>query len=73
LLAQSEQLENQARQLVETFALVLQGKLMLRHAPAINAEAFIATRLDREGRFAYGTLPARTDCMAILRRAWPMI
>jgi len=73
LLAQPEQLENQARQLVETFALVLQGKLMLRHAPAINAEAFIATRLDREGRFAYGTLPARTDCMAILRRAWPMI
>jgi len=73
LLAQPEQLENQTRQLVETFALVLQAKLMLQHAPAINAEAFIATRLNREGGFAYGTLPARTDCMAILRRAWPMI
>jgi putative acyl-CoA dehydrogenase len=71
LLAQPEQLENQARHLVETFALVLQASLMLRHAPTINAEAFIAARLDREGGFAYGTLPNTANCSAILARAWP--
>lgn len=72
LLAQPSQLENQARHLVETFALLLQAKLMLQHAPTVNAEAFIATRLDREGGFSYGTLPAGTNCIEILRRAWPL-
>ncbi len=70
LLAQPEQLENQARQLVETFALALQASLMLQHSPAANAEAFIAARLDREGGFAYGTLPSGTEFSAILARAW---
>lgn len=71
LLAQPEQLENQARQLVETFALLLQASLMLRYAPAANAEAFIAGRLARDGGFAYGTLPSGTDFCAILARARP--
>ena len=73
LLAQPAHLESQARNLVETFALLLQANLMLRHAPTINAEAFIATRLNREGGFAYGTLPAGTNCSEILRRAWPIM
>ena len=69
LLAQPEQLDNQARQLVETFALVLQASLMLKHSPAANSEAFIAARLHRDGGFAYGTLPSGTNFSEILNRA----
>jgi putative acyl-CoA dehydrogenase len=73
LLAQTAQLENQARQLVETLALLLQASLMLRYAPTRNAEAFIESRLHRAGGFAYGTLPAGTACREILQRAWPRL
>ncbi len=67
------ELESQARQVVEAFALLLQASLMLRHAPASNADAFIETRLNRGGGFAYGTLPAGPPCRELLRRAWPML
>src|SRR5690606_25853708 len=73
LLSQRDELESQARLLVETMALTLQASLMLRHAPAPNAEAFIETRLNRGGGFAYGTLPAGTPANEILRRAWPLL
>lgn len=73
LLEETDQLENQARQLVETLALLLQAILMLKFAPAINAEAFIETRLNRAGGFAYGTLPAGTVFKQILQRAWPRL
>lgn len=69
LLAQPQQLEAQARRLVENMALVLQASLMLRHAPACNSDAFIAARFGAGGS-AYGTLPPGADTEAILRRAW---
>jgi putative acyl-CoA dehydrogenase len=52
-------------------ALVLQGSLLVRHAPAAVADAFCATRLDGQGGLAFGTLPAGTDFTAILDRALP--
>jgi putative acyl-CoA dehydrogenase len=70
MLAQSQQLEVQARRLVEALALLLQASLMLQHAPTANAEAFIAARLGGDGGHAYGTLPPGTPCHAILERAW---
>jgi putative acyl-CoA dehydrogenase len=73
LLAQPEALEAQARRLVESMALVLQASLMARHAPAVDADAFIGARLGPGRGLAYGTLPAGTDCQAILRRAWPLL
>ena len=73
LLAETDHLENQARQLVEALALLLQASLMLRYTPAANAEAFIETRLNRSGGFAYGTLPAGAACGEILQRAWPRL
>jgi putative acyl-CoA dehydrogenase len=72
LIMRPETLEAQARQLVESMALVLQASLMLRHSSAINADAFIAARLQNQGGLAYGTLPSGTDCRAILQRAWPL-
>jgi putative acyl-CoA dehydrogenase len=60
-----------ARRIVERLALVLQGALLVRHAPPAVADAFCASRLGGEGGFAFGTLPPATDTRAILDRAWP--
>ncbi len=64
-------IEVRSRQLVEQMALVLQGSLLVRHAPAAVADAFCASRLDRQGGLAFGTLPSGTDFTAILDRALP--
>ena len=48
-----------ARRLVEALALVLQGSLLVRHAPPAVADAFCATRLDGDWGHAFGTLPPR--------------
>ncbi|MEV8592287.1 DNA alkylation response protein [Streptomyces sp. NPDC052012] len=60
-----------ARRLVEQMALVLQGSLLVRHAPAAVADAFCATRLGGDWGHAFGTLPAAADLDAILERALP--
>ncbi|MGO4255405.1 acyl-CoA dehydrogenase family protein [Marmoricola sp. RAF53] len=70
-LAKPEEIEFRARALVEQMALVLQGSLLVRHAPAAVADAFCATRLDGGGGLAFGTLPAGSDVTAILDRALP--
>lgn len=59
----------EARGLAERLALVLQGALLLRHAPEPIAEAFLATRLGDAGARCYGTLPKGTDFATILARA----
>jgi len=63
--------ETGARRLVELMALVLQGSLLVRHAPAAVADAFCATRLGGDWGHAFGTLPASADLDAILNRALP--
>ncbi|MGX1910666.1 acyl-CoA dehydrogenase family protein [Streptomyces phaeochromogenes] len=63
--------ESGARRLVELMALVLQGSLLVRHAPAAVADAFCATRLGGDWGHAFGTLPASADLDAILNRALP--
>ncbi|HEY4264134.1 MAG TPA: acyl-CoA dehydrogenase family protein [Micropepsaceae bacterium] len=63
--------ESNARLLVERMALVLQGALLLRHAPSFVADAFCTTRLGREGGQAYGVLDVRIDTNAIIARAMP--
>jgi putative acyl-CoA dehydrogenase len=70
-LADTSDLEVRARRIVERAALVLQGSLLVRHAPAAVADAFCATRLGGDGGRAFGTLPPSTDFDAILERAWP--
>ncbi|HEX6919572.1 MAG TPA: acyl-CoA dehydrogenase family protein [Actinomycetes bacterium] len=65
--------EATARRLVELMALVLQGSLLVRHAPAYVADAFCATRLDRDWGHALGTLPPGLDTAAIVERATPPV
>ncbi len=60
--------EAQARRLTEDMALVLQGALLVRWAPAAVADAFCATRLGDEGGKSFGVLPQAADVSAILKR-----
>ncbi len=69
LLGQVE--ESGARRLVERLALLLQGSLLVRHAPVEVADAFCASRLAGDWGHAFGTLPAGLDLPAIVGRAAP--
>jgi putative acyl-CoA dehydrogenase len=63
--------EGQARRVVERMALVLQGSLLVRHAPAEVADAFCASRLAGDHGHTFGTLPAGVDTRALVERAAP--
>jgi putative acyl-CoA dehydrogenase len=69
--AVTEAHEAGARRLVETLALVLQGSLLVRHAPTAVADAFCATRLAGDWGHAFGTLPSGLETAAIVERATP--
>jgi putative acyl-CoA dehydrogenase len=71
-LADLEEPEGRARRLAERLAVVLQGALLVRYAPAVVADAFCASRLDREGGATYGTLPRGVDLHALVDRAMPV-
>jgi putative acyl-CoA dehydrogenase len=64
--------ESRARLLVERLALVLQASLLVRHAPAEVADAFVASRIEREGGLAYGTLPPELRLNSIVQRHLPI-
>ncbi|MGV9327782.1 isovaleryl-CoA dehydrogenase [Streptosporangium sandarakinum] len=68
-LADPAEAELRARAVAEDMALVLQGSLLVRHAPAAVADAFCASRLAGGGGRAFGTLPAGLDLDAIIERA----
>nr|WSW66262.1 acyl-CoA dehydrogenase family protein [Streptomyces sp. NBC_00995] len=57
-----------ARRVIERAALVLQGSLLVRHAPAAVADAFCASRLAGDRGLAFGTLPPGTDFTGLLTR-----
>ncbi|MEU0932821.1 acyl-CoA dehydrogenase family protein [Embleya sp. NPDC005971] len=67
-LVPTRDLEPQARRLAESMALVLQGSLLVRHAPTAVADAFCASRLTPERGLTFGTLPAGLDLAPILDR-----
>jgi putative acyl-CoA dehydrogenase len=65
-------LEWRARRLVELMALGLQGSLVLRHAPAAIAEAFVASRLAEGSGHVFGTIPTEApveDLISLARVA----
>jgi putative acyl-CoA dehydrogenase len=68
LAADPDQAATQARRLSEDLALAFQASLMLRHAPALDADTFIAARLGDDRGAQYGVLPAGTDAAAIVAR-----
>ncbi len=60
-----------ARRLAERIVVAVQGALLLRHAPAFVADAFIGSRIAQDVGGAYGRLGEGVDCAAILERALP--
>ncbi|MDA0567228.1 acyl-CoA dehydrogenase family protein [Streptomonospora sp. S1-112] len=70
-LADPEEAEFRARTLVEEMALLLQAALLLRHAPAAVADAFVGTRLGTGSGRVFGGLPRGTDTAAVIERARP--
>jgi putative acyl-CoA dehydrogenase len=68
-----EELETRARRVVEKMALGLQGALLVRHAPPAVADAFCASRLERDAGLEYGTLPAGSDFETIIERSRPQL
>jgi putative acyl-CoA dehydrogenase len=72
-LADLGAIEYRARFLVERMAVCLQASLLLRHAHPSVADAFCASRLDRDGGLAFGTLPRGVDTGTIIERARPKV
>ncbi|MFE7779793.1 acyl-CoA dehydrogenase family protein [Streptomyces nigrescens] len=72
-LADLEGIEARARRLVERMALVLQGSLLVRHAPSEVADAFCASRLGGDAGAAFGTLPHTLDLASVVERARPVV
>ncbi|HVV09711.1 acyl-CoA dehydrogenase family protein [Amycolatopsis sp.] len=68
-LADLDDIQYRARRLVESMALVLQGSLLVRYAPAAVADAFCASRLGGDWGIAFGTLPSTVDTKAVVERA----
>jgi len=61
-----------ARWITERLAVVLQASLLVRHAPAPVAAAFLAGRLGGSGGMTFGTLPiGRRTTSALVDRALP--
>jgi len=71
-LADLDGIEARARRVVERIALVLQGSLLVRHAPPEVADAFCASRLGGDWGSAFGTLPNSPDLRAVVERARPV-
>jgi len=67
----AEQREFLARRIAQRLVLALQGSLMLQHASAAIADAFIGSRNDAECGRVPGALPSSAPHEAILARAWP--
>ncbi len=70
-LADTSELELRARRLAGQMAAVLQGALLVRHAPSEVADAFCATRLGMEYGGTMGTLPRGIDLRSIVDRTTP--
>ena len=70
-LGDLDHIEVRARRLVESMAVVVQASLLVRHAPAVVADAFVAGRLGADPGLAFGTLPGGLDLAPIVARARP--
>jgi len=65
----SENLEVQARSLVQDLAVALQAALLVEHGEPAIADAFCRTRLGGEPPAVYGKLPVDVNARAIVQRA----
>jgi putative acyl-CoA dehydrogenase len=71
ILHEPRLLEQRGRALTEALATLAAGAILHAHAPALVADAFIATRLAGSPRKTYGQDLERVDTGAIIDRALP--
>jgi len=71
--ADTGELQYRARNLVDRLAVLMQGALLLRNAPAEVADAYCASRLQHNGGQNYGNLPRGINPKAIIQRATPVV
>ncbi|HEX4879276.1 MAG TPA: acyl-CoA dehydrogenase family protein [Limnobacter sp.] len=64
-----DEIQFQARHLVDQMALAFQASLLVRHGPSAVSEAFCSSRLNTQGHHNYGALPTGVDAKAIMARA----
>jgi putative acyl-CoA dehydrogenase len=68
-LGNAHGLEGRARRVTEMLAQILSAALLVQHSPKEVVDAFCMGRLSRDGGKAFGTLPGRVECAAIIERA----
>jgi putative acyl-CoA dehydrogenase len=68
-LADQQDIEMRARQLMESLALLWQSATLLVHGEALIAQAFVSSRLAPAQYHQYGTLYSSIDVKAIVQRA----
>ena len=68
-LGNAQGLEGRARRVTEMLAQILSAALLVQHSPKEVVDAFCVARLGRDGGKAFGTLPGRVECTAIIDRA----
>jgi len=66
-------LEYRSRTVVDKLAVGLQASVLIQQGDSNIADAFIRSRIVRNGAFNYGTLDAGIDCYAIMKRAQPQL
>ena len=68
-----DDLEARSRALVERMGLAMQAALLLRHAPGLVAEAFVATRLAGGRGMEFGTMVSGLKTVQLIERARPKL
>jgi len=68
-LGTAQGLEGRARRVTEMLAQILSAALLVQHSSKEVVDAFCVARLGRDGGKAFGTLPGRIECAAIIDRA----
>ncbi len=66
-------LEYRSRTVVDKLAVALQASVLIQKGDALIADAFVRSRIARNGAFNYGTLEPGIDCRAIMQRAQPKL
>ncbi|WP_428242610.1 acyl-CoA dehydrogenase family protein [Gynuella sp.] len=73
LASSPDNLEYQARTLVESLALAWQAAMLIEHGDGRVADLFVRSRLALNPGSMYGTLPPGSDCAYVIERAQPSI
>ncbi|MGD2102609.1 MAG: acyl-CoA dehydrogenase family protein [Acidimicrobiia bacterium] len=71
-VARADDLEFEARRVVESLAVAWAGTLLARHGEEPVLDAYLASRVAEPHGGLYGTLPTGTDIPTLMERARPM-